>query len=499
MNRWMYAVLSVALMSLSFPVHAVVMLNSLLSDGAVLQQGREIPVWGTAKDGEKITVRFLGQEVSTVSRDGRWMVRLSPAKAGGPHTMIISGENRITIRGLLIGEVWLCSGQSNMAFKLHRVENPEETINSAADPWLRFFHVPRRAADDPGTDVGGNWGESTPQSASNFSAVAYFFGRDLRRSLDVPIGLIDASVGGTPAEAWTPHATLESSPELRTILEKHSEAVRAFEPEKASGKLKQARVRHQEAVQKAKADGKTPPRTPPALADPSVSAKRPSGLYNAMIAPLQPFAIAGAIWYQGEANAGRAAEYTPLFSAMIQSWRQAWGQGDFPFLFVQIAPHERMPPEIREAQLMAWSQVPRTAMIVTTDVGDESDIHPRAKEPVGARLALAARAIAYGENISYSGPICESVKQENSNLVLNFSHINGGLTASGGELRGFEVAGPTGTFMPAKARIDGDRVIVSSAAVPKPAAVRYGWENTPDVNLFNKAGLPASPFRMRVK
>jgi sialate O-acetylesterase len=218
-----------------------------------------------------------------------------------------------------------------------------------------------------------------------------------------------------------------------------------------------------------------------------------------MIAPLQPYAIAGAIWYQGEANSGRATEYRKLFPAMIQNWRQAWGQGKFPFLFVQIAPHQRMTPEIREAQLLSWQKVPRTAMSVITDIGNETDIHPTQKEPVGGRLALAARAIAYGEKITYSGPVYASMKVRGDQAVLSFKHLGSGLLAKGGDLKGFTIAGADGNFTSATATIEGDKVIVSSPAVAKPVAVRYGWASTPDVNLFNKEGLPATPFRTDVK
>jgi sialate O-acetylesterase len=214
-----------------------------------------------------------------------------------------------------------------------------------------------------------------------------------------------------------------------------------------------------------------------------------------MIAPLQPYAIAGAIWYQGEANTGRAAEYRRLFPAMIGNWREAWGQGNFPFLFVQIAPHQRMTPEIREAQLFTWQNVPRTAMAVITDVGNETDIHPTKKEPVGARLALAARAIAYGEKIEYSGPVYDSMKVKGNRVILSFKHVGRGLMAKDGELKGFTIAGAEGDFVTATAKIEGKNLVLSNPSVAKPVAVRYGWASTPDVNLFNTEGLPATPFR----
>jgi sialate O-acetylesterase len=473
--------------------------NSLFSEGAVLQQGVAVPVWGAGKDGEQITVKIQDQTVSTMVRDGRWLVRLKPMKAGGPFTMTFTGDNTITLTNVLVGEVWLCSGQSNMAFHLGAAVNAAEAIAAAGDSQLRLFTVKYGATDTPKTDASGNWKASSPETARSFSAVAWFFGRDLRRALKVPVGLIHSSVGGTPAEAWTDRATLEGDPELKEILEQYAEQVKKYDPEAAAAQHQRALEKHKEAVEKAKAAGEKTPPAPRAPADPRQASVRPCGLYNAMIAPLEPYAIAGAIWYQGESNAGRAKQYQKLFPAMIQDWRRAWGQGDFPFLFVQIAPHQGMKPEIREAQLLSWQKVPRTAMAVITDVGDEKDIHPTKKEPVGARLALAARAIAYGENIEYSGPVYASLKIEGDHAVLSFTHIGTGLVAKDGELKGFTIAGADGQFAAAKATIDGDKVVVSSSSVAAPVAVRYGWANTPDVNLFNKEGLPAAPFRTDAK
>jgi sialate O-acetylesterase len=474
--------------------------NSLFSDGAVLQQGVAVPVWGTAKDGEKVTVKFQEQTVTATAKDGRWLVRLKPLKAGGPFTLTVAGEsNTLTITNVLVGEVWLGSGQSNMAFQLSRAANAAEAIAGARDPQLRLFTVPRAALDTPAADAAASWEESSPETAAKFSAVAWFFGRDLRKALHVPVGLIHSSVGGTPAEAWTSRAALEADPELKQILERYADSVKSYDPEAAAAKHKRALEQHKAAVAKAKAGGEKAPAAPRAPADPNQGTGRPSCLYNGMIAPLEPYAIAGAIWYQGEANAGRAAEYQKLFPAMIQNWRQVWGQGDFPFLFVQIAPHEKMSPEIREAQLLSWQKVPHTGMAVITDIGNETDIHPTQKEPVGARLALAARAIAYGEKITYSGPVYAAMKVEGARAVLSFTHLGTGLLAKGGDLKGFTIAGADGSFTSATAVIEGDKVSVSSPTVAKPVAVRYGWANTPDVNLFNKEGLPATPFRTDVK
>jgi sialate O-acetylesterase len=496
--RWKISPLVIAitlLTALAPALRAEVKLNGLFCDGAVLQQGAKVPVWGTAKDGEKVTVKFQGQTVSTTAKNGRWEVWLKPLKSGGPYTMEVSGENNLTVNDVLVGEVWLCSGQSNMAFQLYRANNAADVIPAARDKELRLFTVPRGDSDSPRTDVTGSWNDTTPESVSNFSAVAYFFGRDLRKVLNVPVGLISSSVGGTPAEAWTAHATLEKDPVLKAILDRQADAVKSYDPAAAAAKHKKDLEKHKEALAVAKAGGTPAPKAPAAPQNPAQSPRRPSCLYNAMIAPLQPYAIAGVIWYQGEGNAGHAEEYKTLFPAMIKNWREVWKQGDFPFLFVQIAPYERMTPEIREAQLISAQKVPRTAMVVTTDVGDKKDIHPTRKEPVGDRLALAARAVAYGEKIEYVSPVYDSMKIKGEDVILTFKHVGGGLVARDGDLKGFTMAGTDGLFAPATARIDGNKVIVSSRTVTAPVAVRYGWDNSPDVNLFSKEGLPATPFR----
>lgn len=500
MNRRIAAVILLpSLAILSLTSLADVKPNGLLSDGAVLQQSKPVPVWGSAAEGEKVTVEFEGQKASTVAKDGRWLVRLKPLKAGGPFTMTIQGSNTVSLTNILVGEVWLCSGQSNMEFPLSRAANAEEAIAASADSQLRLFTVPRASTDTPKTEVTGSWKESGPHTATNFSAVAWFFGRDLRKARGVPVGLIHSSVGGTPAEAWTSRATLVADPELNQILARYAETIKQFDPEKARAAHEEALQKHREAVARAQSEGRTPPRAPRAPQDPSHSLTRPCGLYNAMIAPLQPYSIAGVIWYQGESNSGRAAEYRKLFPAMIRNWRQAWDEGNFPFLFVQIAPEKDMTPEIREAQLLTWQTVPHTAMAVITDVGEENDIHPTKKEPVGARLALAARAVAYGEKVEHSGPLYHSMKIDGDRAILSFTHIGSGLSTPDGELKGFTIAGADGNSLPATAMINGEKVIVRSASVSNPVAVRYGWARTPDVNLFNNEGLPASPFRTDVK
>ena len=480
----------------AFPVRAEVLPNPLFSDGAVLQRNIAVPVWGTAKDGEKVTVQFAGQSVSTVAKDGKWLVRLKPLIASAtPSAMQIAGENTVTVKNVLVGEVWICSGQSNMQWPLEKSANGVEAIAAANDPQLRLLTVPRAAKDEPQSEAAVKWVECTPTTVPGFSAVGYFFGRDLRKALNVPVGLINSSVGGTPAEAWTDRKTLEGTPGLKVILENQAKAEAAFDPAKLVEQNKKIQEKYQQDVEKAQSEGKPKPPAPRLASAPKDNIRRPCGLYNAMIAPLQPYAIAGAIWYQGESNNGNPLQYQTLFPAMISNWRAAWGQGAFPFLFVQIAPYKDMKPELREAQLVSWQKTPGTAMAVITDVGDAKDIHPTKKEPVGGRLALAARALAYGDRIEYSGPVYDSKTVDGGKIVLSFKHVGQGLVAKDGELKGFTIAGADKQFVPAEAKIVGSTVVVSSPDVPAPLAVRYGWANVPDVNFFNKDGLPATPFR----
>jgi sialate O-acetylesterase len=430
--------------------HAAPKPHGLFHDNMVLQQGMKVPVWGTADPGEKISVTFQGQESSaTADQDGKWQIILNDLKAGGPFELGIAGNYTITIKNVLVGEVWTCTGQSNMEWPMTASRNPKKDIAASANPMIRLFRVPKTPNAKPQTDFGrdkdtstGKWQVCGPDTVARFSAVGYFFGRDLHKARNVPIGLIQCAWGGTAAERWTRKETYDLYPEL-----------------KGSGG---------------------------------------SDLYNGMLAPLIPFALKGSIWYQGESNAGQAYKYRTLFPAMIKNWRDDWKQ-DFTFLFVQLAPwdvpKEATWPELREAQLMTAQKVPNTAMAVITDFGDPKDIHPKDKDPVGARLALCARAIAYGEKVPYSGPEYSSMKVEGPKVVLSFKHVEGGLVAKGGDLKGFTVAGQDERFVPAEASIEGDTVVVQSKDVVEPVAVRYGWANYPMVNLYNKAGLPASPFR----
>ena len=479
---------------------AAVRLPALLSDRMVIQRELPVRVWGWADPGEEVSVAFRGQEASAAADGaGRWEVYLKPAAAGGPFEMTVRGSNTIVLRDVYIGEVWAASGQSNMVWPLQRSNDAEQEIAAAKFPEIRYFKVKLATADERRDDVEGEWLAVSPQTAPEFSAVGYFFARHLHQKLGVPFGVIQSAWGGTPAEAWMTAEALAADPSLSRFQQDWAQVL-AEHPRKAKA-YEKALKRWETAAAKAEAAGGRAPRKPRAPRGPG-HPHAPAGLFNAMIAPLTPYAIRGAIWYQGESNAnsGHGKLYRRLFKSMILDWRREWGLGPFPFLFVQLANYGRVSeqsawPEVREAQAMALDLV-NTAMSVTTDIGNPNDIHPRNKQDVGRRLALAARAKVYGESgLAFSGPVFRQATREGRTLRLWFDHLGGGLSARGGELRGFELAGAEGKYVAAEARIVGVNVLLSSAAVDAPLKARYAWAAAPDGNLFNKAGLPASPFR----
>jgi len=478
---------------------ADVTLPALLGDHMVIQRGLPVHIWGTAAEGEPITVEFHGQTRSTVADPvGQWNVYLPPAEAGGPFELTVKGSNTVQLHDVLVGDVWVASGQSNMEFSVSEVMNSEAEIAHAGQPRIRLFHVKNKVGLYPLDDVAAEpWTPCTRESVRAFSAVAYFFGRHLQEKLGVPIGLIEASWGGTPAEAWTSQRALAADASLMPV---YAEWARmndgaAVHQRQRAKELDQWR----RAVARAKAEGKEPPGFP---WEPNMeNSWMPSGLFNAMIAPLTRFPIRGAIWYQGESNASRerAPLYARLFGTMIQDWRHAWGQGDFPFLFVQLAnftARDASWPELREAQRQTLA-LANTGMAVTIDIGTPDDIHPKNKQDVGLRLALAARAIAHGETIEYSGPLFRQATPEGKTMRIWFDHTGAGLVAKGGSLVGFEIAGADGKFVSADAVIDGTAVVVSRDAVAAPAYVRYAWKDDPRCSLYNAEGLPASPFSSR--
>lgn len=437
---------------------ANVSLPAIFGDHMVLQQNSEVIIWGWAKPGEevKVTGSWDGQTITTKGNTlAQWKVKLNTPSAGGPYTVKVQGYNTLVFEDVLIGEVWLCSGQSNMEWSATAgIDNAEEAIREANHPEIRFFSVAHRTADAPQLDLGGKWVVATPETMAHFSAVGYFFGRKLHQELEVPVGLINSSWGGTPAEIWTVPEAITEDEELA----------------KAAAGLKQE------------------PWGP----------KDPGKAYHAMIAPLIPFKIAGALWYQGESNTAFPENYAKLLPTLIESWREKWGY-EFPFYFVQIAPWKYGRPYegaiLRDSQRRTLS-VPETGMVVISDIGNIEDIHPRNKLDVGIRLANLALNRTYGKtNFPASGPLYKDLKVEGNKIRLFFDHAEGGLVSKGKTLTHFEIAGEDQKFVPAKAKIEGNSIVVSAKSVKKPVAVRFGWSNTAEPNLFNKDGLPASSFR----
>ena len=481
----------------------VLRVPALFSDHMLLQRDIAASVWGWAAPGSTVSIA-LGTQQKSAATDagGRWQAWLDPMPPGGPFELVIRGDRQITIRDVLVGDVWVGSGQSNMEWPVAETTNADVEIAGASFPQMRLFTVPRKVADTPQEDVDGRWEVVTPQSAGTFSAVAYYFGRELHTRLKVPIGLIHSSWGGTPAEAWTSRRTLEASPGLQPILLNWRKALLDW-PQASAEYARQAAEWAPKAAE-AKAQGLTEPQRPREPQGPGHS-WTPAGLFNAMLAPLVRYTIRGAIWYQGESNAQayRSYEYRELFAALIDDWRVAWNQGPFPFLFVQLAnwlprhaePVESHWAELREAQWLTMRMVPMTGMAVTIDIGDMEDIHPRNKQDVGRRLALEARRVAYGESIVSSGPLYRGMRIEGNRVRVLFDSVGGGLVARTEPLAEFAVAGRDGAFVRAEARIDGPSVVVSSAAVPNPIAVRYAWQDNPQASLYNREGLPATPFR----
>jgi sialate O-acetylesterase len=482
---------------------ADIRLPSIIGDNMVLQGDDTVRIWGWADPNEEIAVNVSWRPSAwkiQAGDNGKWMFKMLAPEAGGPYEMTLKGKNTITLKNILVGEVWIGSGQSNMQMAVRSAANAEQEIAAATYPKIRLFSVERKVAEKPQDNCTGKWVECSPETVGDFSAAAYYFGRELHKELNVPVGLIHTSWGGTPAESWASPSTLEDDATFEPIVARYKEALANYP--KAKKEYDEKLEQWKKDVEKAKADGTKAPARPSEPLGPN-NPWAPAGLYNAMVAPLVPYAIRGAIWYQGESNAGRAYQYRELFPAMIRSWRKAWPQGDFPFLFVQLAnymqtkdePGESAWAELREAQLMTL-ELPDTGMAVIIDIGEANDIHPKNKQDVGKRLALWALARIRDENMVYSGPLYKSMDRKDNKIILRFNHVGGGLVAKdGGPLKGFAIAGSDHKFVWADARIEGDTVVVSSDKVPEPTAVRYAWADNPVCNLYNKAGLPASPFR----
>jgi len=486
------------LLSFGGVLGAEVRLPACLSSHMVLQREQPIHLWGWATPQESVSAEFnAARQSAAADRLGRWDIFLPPQAAGGPYKLIIKAANTIQLEDVLVGDVWFASGQSNMEMPLNGfpgsavVTNAAEEIRNANQPNIRLLFVNHKASDFPLRDFeAASWTTCTPETAAKFSAVAYFFGRQLADHEHIPIGLIDSTWGGTPGEAWISMHGLSADSSLMPVFAEWA----SFADEQADLQPSiDAEKREDEAARKANQP------LPKHGWHPNPASWQPAALFNGMVAPAIDFRIKGVIWYQGESNSlvTRASLYEKVLPALIADWRANWHQGNFPFLFVQIAnfkpgPEERW-PIIREAQRRTLS-VANTAMAVSIDIGDPDNVHPSNKQDVGARLALAARKLAYGEDLEYSGPLYREAGSEGHGLRVWFDHTSGGLVAKGDTLSGFEVAGDDHHFVSADARIDGDSVVVSCDALAHPKFVRYGWANAPTVNLANGKGLPASPF-----
>jgi sialate O-acetylesterase len=624
-----FLVVLVALLGCT-PLFATVKVARIFSDNMVLQRDMNSPVWGTANPGEQVTVTIDGFSTATkAGPDGTWKVYLPVFKAGGPYTLTVKGENEITFSDVLFGDVWVASGQSNMEWRLENANNGAQEVNDANYPQIRLFYVKKRVGKDPKGDLDdGQWEKCMPETAKGFSAIAYFFGRELHKDLSVPIGLINCNWGGTVAEAWTSSEILKSLPDfegqvvnleggpnweedleanaqrgnekqkiiaeskngieegvaeinystndwptvitpnweenlegvvwLRKLIEipnefkgkelkfdlgridnvatvyfnevelgtiyapKFSGFVVPAKLVKSGKNVITVRALHrwgklnfqgpEERMKLYAPNGavledlsgpwKYKTGLEPAFPEVIGYQNYPASLYNGMLYPIIPFGIKGAIWYQGESNAGRAYQYRSLFQSMIEDWRIQWGQGYFPFLFVQLANYMDIPEqpkdddwaELREAQAMAL-RLPNTGMAVTMDIGEQFDIHPRNKQEVGHRLALAAKKVAYDQDVISSGPLYRSMEINGDEIEIAFDYVGKGLMTQGDKLKGFQIAGKDKKFYWADAQIVGGEVFVSSDKVKEPVAVRYGWAINMDCNLYNKNGLPASPFR----
>lgn len=494
-------------------------LHGLFTDNMVLQRDLPIPFYGTGTDGEKVTVTLNGETATTTVADQQWKVELPAMEAGGPYQVEISSDTVTTLKNVLIGDIWLCTGQSNMAGTLGAYMGDRYTDYQhfykglpEANPMIRLFKLKQDGADTPQAEVvtneafGPTWRLCDEESALEFSATGYLFGRKLQPEVGVPVGLIYATLGGTKAESWVPAEVLRSRPEFKIILDDYEEAVanypQAFEQY-------QTRLADWKTLSPEERRGNRAPQAPMGPQHP----KRPSGLYNFMIAPLQQFPVKGAIWYQGEGNSGRPTQYQTLFPDLITSWREKWELGDFPFLFVQLAAFRKYNAEpedtgwarLREAQTMTLS-LPNTGMATIIDAGHQTDIHPPDKPTVGARLAAQALKVAYDRDIIASGPMFDTLTIEGNRALVKFANVGGGLTTKTVEadghtvpadtLTGFAICGADKTFHWADAEIQGDNtVVVSSPEVESPVAVRYAWADFPLCNLYNREGFPAVPFR----
>jgi sialate O-acetylesterase len=458
---------------------ADVKLPAIFSDHAVLQRDIKLPIWGWADPGEEVHVVIAGQTHKATADDkGKWRVTLEPLSVSTePHKLVVEADNsRVERNDLLVGEVWLCSGQSNMEWPITLSWNADLVIPAANHPTMRLARVKGPGSQTTVEDFDGGWQVCSPETAAGFSAVGYHFGRELQQHLGVPIGLIDNSWGGSACDAWIRRDRLEGNPLYATQLANWDKIAAEYEKTKD-----------------------------PKQRDQLTGNQRPANLYHARLGPILGYALRGAIWYQGESNAGRAYQYREMFPLMIQTWREDWGQGDFSFYWVQLAdfmaekpePSESAWAELREAQTMTQDRLPNTGQAVIIDIGEGADIHPRNKVEVARRLARWALARNYGRDIVCQSPRYESMKKESDTIVIKFKDVGDGLrTVDSGEVKGFAVAGDDRKWTWAEAKITApDQISVRSSSVSNPVAVRYAWADNPVCNVYNTVGLPLTPFR----
>jgi len=476
-------------------------LAPIFTDHAVLQRDKPIPVWGRADAGQKVTVEFRGQTAGTVTdSQGQWQVTLPEMKADGDAAdLVVTAEKTITLRDVVVGEVWLCSGQSNMEYTVDKVNEAARAIAAADFPMIRHIKIPRALASGPVRVVDAAWQPASSQTVGDFSAVAWFFARDLWQTLKVPVGVINASWGGSAIESWLSAEALAADPAFAVVGQRW-EAQRARFPQMEEA-YKEKLAKWEEDQKAARASGREfKERKPNSPFHGAEGKDEPAGMFNGMIKPLTPYAMRGILWYQGERNYPRADEYQALLAALIGDWRKNFRQGELPFYLVQL-PNYRIVADpsgegyapIRQAQAKVLS-LPATAMAVTIDIGEPDNLHPRNKQDVGLRLARIAKAKVYQFGGVWSGPVFQSAVRERNALRLSFDHAEGGLVARETPLPGFEVAGADGKYHTAVAKVDGTAVLVEADAVPEPVAARYAWADTPRTALFNNEGLPAAPF-----
>ena len=490
----------------SFKGYAQLKPFSLITDNMVLQRNIPVPLWGSAVDRNEVIVLFAGKIKKAAVVQGKWVVKLDAMKENAiPQDLIIkTNKEELVFHNIVIGDVWIAGGQSNMERQLgprppqKPLDNWETEAAAANYPLIREFSLPHNGNRiQPVESINAQWSVCNPNNVIKFSAIGYFFASTLYQKINVPIGIIHSSWGGTPIEKWISKEALEANLDFKATVDAYNQSIINYPNATASFLANKDSIirKWQSDSALAVLNKKQIPKKPSVPQNPQMNGEC-GGLYKTMIEPLLQFPIKGAIWYQGEANVGNPTLYRKLMPTLIADWRAKWGIGDFPFLCVQLAPFRSNTPELREAQLMSVQKVKNTALVVTLDCGDTMDIHPTHKKVVGERLALAAQAVAYNDKkLEYSGPVFQSYSVIDEKIKIDFTHIGKGLTMNGNELIGFTISDDGKNFIKAKAVIENNQVIVSAEGIRKPIAARYAFVNNAYGNLINKEGLPATPFR----